>query len=129
MEHKKRTEQPAVDWAEEIRARGNDTSLIQSNTSNLTSAYLAEETYWKEISHLLWLNLGDHNTGFVRSITKACKRANSFSVLEDNKGNMVSKEDEIAKIIVSYFNDLFTSKDGTRAETVQYPLKKVGSQE
>lgn len=35
---------------------------------------------------------------------------------------MVYKEDQIAKVIVSYFGKLYTMQEGDRRETVEYAL-------
>ena len=78
----------------------NNITLIHDINSQLNNAYLAEEAYWKKRSRLLWLKLGDRNTGFFHATTKGRKRANSFSVLEDAEGTVCYKEEEISKIIV-----------------------------
>lgn len=105
----------------------NNTTLIQDITSQLNNAYLAEEAYWKQRSRLLWLKLGDRNTGFFHATTKGRKRANSFSVLEDAEGTACYKEEEISKIIVKYFKEMFTSMGASsnKAETVRRALQPM----
>ena len=85
-----------------------DTAKIQDINKQLTAAYLAEEDYWRQRSRLLWLKLGDRNTGYFHAITKSRKRANAFSVLEDADGKKVVKEEEIIEVIGAYFDKLFT---------------------
>ncbi|KAG2289208.1 hypothetical protein Bca52824_048812 [Brassica carinata] len=75
----------------------NDGELIQKITADLDAAYLAEEEYWRQRSRLLWLRLGDRNTGYFHAVTRKRRRANSLSVIEDSTGTMVYKEGEIAK--------------------------------
>ncbi|KAG2309218.1 hypothetical protein Bca52824_028966 [Brassica carinata] len=77
----------------------NDSMLIQQINDDLNAAYQAEEEYWRQRSRLLWLQLGDRNTGYFHAISKNRKRANAFSVIEDSEGMMVYKEDEIAKFL------------------------------
>ena len=107
----------------------NDTALIQEINSKLNEAYLAEEAYWKQRSRLLWLKLGDRNTGFFQA--SSMLPANSFSVMEDAEGVMCYKEEEISKVIVKYFQEMFTSMGSSRnrAETVRRALHPMVSEE
>ncbi|WZY88204.1 hypothetical protein YC2023_044939 [Brassica napus] len=91
-------------------------------TADLRAAYLAEESYWKQRSRLLWLRLGDRNSGFFHSVTKGRRRANMFSVIEDEQGAPVYKEEQIAQVIVEYFGKLFSSSATNSTETVSYAL-------
>ncbi|KAL0792033.1 hypothetical protein Bca101_008279 [Brassica carinata] len=56
-----------------------DAPRIQEISHQLNAAYLAEEDFWRQRSRLLWLKLGDRNTGFFHAITKSRKRTNAFS--------------------------------------------------
>lgn len=78
----------------------NDTGLINKISQDLQAAYTAEEAYWKQRSRLLWLRLGDRNSGYFHATTKNRKRANTFSVIEDTDGKMVFKEGQISKVVV-----------------------------
>ncbi|WZZ22713.1 hypothetical protein YC2023_124100 [Brassica napus] len=112
-----------------LSSRLNDTVLIQNISEKLNAAYLAEEEYWKQRSRLLWLKLGDRNTGFFHAITKSRKRTNGFSVIEREDGTMVHKEEEIVAVIGEYFENLFTSQPGEREETVRQALHPIVSAE
>ena len=103
----------------------NDTALIQEINSKLNEAYLAEEAFWKQRSQLLWLKLGDRNLGFFHAATKNRKRANAFTVLEDEGGKVVYKNAEIAKTVVGYSPTLFTSAQGDSDETVRSALTPI----
>lgn len=94
----------------------------------LNVAYQAEEEYWKQRSRLLWLKLGDRNTGYFHAITKSRKRANAFSVIEGVDGQMVHKEEEIVRTIDSYFQTLFNTSPGERIATVRYALQPMISE-
>ena len=108
----------------------NDTELINKISKELKAAYNAEEAYWRQRSRLLWLQLGDRNSGFFHATTKNRKRANDLPVIEDMAGNPVYKEDQIARVIVQYFNNLFTSSEGEREEVVNMALEpKVSDEE
>lgn len=103
--------------------------LIHDINSKLNEAYLAEEAFWKQRSRLLWLSLGDRNSGFFHATTKNRKRANAFTVLEDAEGRMVYKENEISLVVVEYFQKLYTSERGTCEDTVKYALQPIITRE
>lgn len=107
----------------------NDTALITLITTDLKAAYTAEEAYWKQRSRLLWLRLGDRNSGFFHSITKGRRRANMFSVIEDEHGKEVHKGEQIAQVIMTYFGNLFASAETNSADTVNYALDPVITEE
>ena len=118
-------EKKKEEFEEALTSPANDTELIDKVSHELNSAYLAEEAYWRQRSRLLWLSLGDRNTGFFHATAKNRKRANAFLVIEDEEGTAVYQEDQIAKVIVKYFQKLFSSIVGRREETVNYALSPM----
>lgn len=124
-------EEKKAELEEALTSPVNNTSLIQEMNTKLEEAYSAEEAYWRQRSRLLWLRLGDRNTGFFHATTKGRKRANSFSVIENVEGTMCYKEEEISKVIVNYFHDMFTSMGAAnnKEETVRKALKPMVSEE
>lgn len=86
-----------------------DEILLKNLNTELTTAYKAEEEFWKQRSRQLWLNLGDKNTGFFHASTKSRKAMNKFSMLEGADGEPVYLEEEITSTIVNYFQNLFTA--------------------
>ncbi|XP_056845199.1 uncharacterized protein LOC130496777 [Raphanus sativus] len=125
---KKQIEQKKLELDVALSSPQNDTNLIQDIKTKLNAAYLAEEEYWKQRSRLLWLKLGDRNTGYFHAITKSRKRANAFSVLENDDGQMVNKEEEIVQVIGDYFQHLFTSTPGEREMIVNQALCPIISE-
>lgn len=103
----------------------NDRDLISKISNELNSAYIAEEEYWKQRSRLLWLSLGDRNTGFFHAAVKNRKRINRLSVIEDSEGVAVYQEDQISSVIVQYFQSLFTAMEGQIEETVNLALSPM----
>lgn len=77
-----------------------DQELIKKINDELSKAYQEEEEYWRQRSRLLWLKLGDRNTGYFHAVSKNRRRANNLSVLEKSNGEMVYKEEDITKVIV-----------------------------
>ncbi|KAG2258464.1 hypothetical protein Bca52824_077758 [Brassica carinata] len=74
-----------------------DQELIKKINDDLSKAYQEEEEYWRQRSRLLWLKLGDRNTGYFHAVSKNRRRANNLSVLEKSNGEMVYKEEDITK--------------------------------
>lgn len=117
IEHKK------VELEKAQTSSANDLEVIHKISSELKAAYKSEEEYWRQRSRLLWLKLGYRNSGFFHATTKNRKRVNDFSVIEDAEGKPVYKEEKIAKVIVQYFNDLFTSTPSEREEIIKLALQ------
>ncbi|WZY68165.1 hypothetical protein YC2023_000405 [Brassica napus] len=117
-------EQKKLELEEALSSSVNDLALIHQINSALNEAYKAEEDHWRQRSRLLWLRLGDRNTGFFHAVSKNRKRANAFSVIEDLNGNVVYKEDDIARAIVQYYDSLFTSVAGNRTIIVNEALQR-----
>ncbi|KAF8049901.1 hypothetical protein N665_2094s0001 [Sinapis alba] len=107
----------------------NDTELIKKISTDLKAAYLAEEVYGKQISWLLWLKLGDRNSGFFNSVTKGRRRANMLTMIEDEHGNPIHKEEKIAQVSVSYFGNFFASTTTNSIETINYAIDPIITQE
>lgn len=61
-----------------LSSEENNVGPITKVTEELNAAYLAEESYWKQISRLMWLSLGDRNMGFFHATAKNRKRINGF---------------------------------------------------
>lgn len=80
-----------------------DATLIKKISDELNSAYLAEEEHWRQRSRILWLTLGDRNSGYFHAVSRNRKRVNAFSVIEDADGTMVYEEEQISKVIVNHF--------------------------
>lgn len=118
-------EQKKCELEDALTSPLNDTTLIREINTTLNEAYIAEEAFWKQRSRLLWLQVGDRNSGFFHAATKNRKRANAFTVLEDTDGNMVYKEKDIAKTVVEYYKNLFMSEKGNCADTVRYALQPL----
>ena len=105
-----------------LTSPANDTTLIQRITNELSAAYQAEEEHWRQRSRVLWLNLGDRNSGFFHAVSRNRKRANAFSVIEDINGVMVHQEEQIARVIVSHFQTMYTTTEGSSRDTVEEAL-------
>ncbi|CAM8943394.1 unnamed protein product [Rhodiola kirilowii] len=70
---------------------------------------IREETMWAQRSRISWLSEGDNNTRFFHLKANARRRVNTISNLVDNIGRSYSNPDDIERVAVSYFRDLFAS--------------------
>lgn len=81
----------------------DDATLIAIINQDLREAYKAEEDFWRQRSRVLWLSLGNQNTGFFHATTKGRKARNNITVLEDTEGVVHYKKEMITTTIVNYF--------------------------
>ncbi|KAJ0232315.1 hypothetical protein HA466_0291810 [Hirschfeldia incana] len=103
---------------------------IQSLNKLLLSAYQSEEAYWKQRSRILWLTLGDSNSGYFHAVTKTRKARNRLTVIEDEQGLPHYEEDKISTLICSYYEKLFTANHREENDvTIIQALKPCVTQE
>lgn len=124
-----RIEEKKAELEKALTDPANDRELINTVTNELNAAYESEEEYWRQRSRVLWLSLGDKNSGYFHAVSKNRKRRNAITVLEDSEGTPVFKEEQIGQVVVSYFQKLFESVEGNREETVNYALSPMISGE
>ena len=75
----------------------------------LQEAYRDEEEYWHQKSRNMWHSSGDLNTKFYHALTKQRRIRNRIVGLHDADGNWITEENGVERVVVSYFEDLFTS--------------------
>ncbi|KAL5554664.1 hypothetical protein UlMin_042065 [Ulmus minor] len=68
-----------------------------------------EERYWRQRSKDTWLKYGDKNSKFFHQKASARKSKNFIIGLIDNNEKWCDKEEDMAHIIESYFETLFSS--------------------
>ena len=69
-----------------------------------------KEEFWSVKSRYNWLIQGDRNTKFFHISTLIRRKSNRISSLQDNQGNWVHDEQEVAKLVRSGSVSLFSSK-------------------
>lgn len=95
-----------------------DPSLLNTINEDLKKAYNEEEEFWKQRSRLLWLTLGEKNSGYFHAITKGRRVINKFSVLVNEEGQAVYEESQILEVISAYYQNIFTAVEGEREQTI-----------
>lgn len=103
--------------------------LIHQLNMSLLQTYIKEEEYWKQRSKQLWLTLGDSNTGYFHATTKARKAKNRMTVIEDDMEVPHFEEEQIAKVICQFYNQLFISSDYDGLHTIEEALSPCVSPE
>lgn len=108
-----------MDLEEALSSALPDPMAISSITGVLEAAYKDEESYWRQRSRILWLHSGDLNTGFFHASTRGRRALNKISVLENNLGKAVYREEEIVEEITDYFSSIFRAQAADSVSTVQ----------
>ncbi|CAA7038023.1 unnamed protein product [Microthlaspi erraticum] len=99
-------------------------------TNRLQEAYRDEEDYWKQKSQNLWLRDEDLNTKFFHASTKQRRAVNRIVGLHNEANVWVDGGKEVEKIVVSYFDKLFTSTTpGEFTEILENLSERVTPQE
>lgn len=80
---------------------------------DLNQAYADEEIYWQTKSRSRWLNAGDRNTRYFHSTTKTRRCRNRLLSVQDSDGDICRGDENIAKVAINYFDDLYKSTPNT----------------
>lgn len=104
-------------------------NLIFFLNSILLITYKVEEDFWKQRSRELWLTLGDSNTGYFHASTKRRKAENRLTVMVDDEDKPSYEEEQIAALISSYYDKLFTSSGTDESTTVTEAIEPCISQD
>ncbi|XP_050238020.1 uncharacterized protein LOC126687503 [Mercurialis annua] len=85
---------------------------IANTAAEIDKLLRREEIMWRQRSKADWLKEGDRNTKFFHHKASSRKKNNSIAQIRDDFGEWRAGED-IAKVVVAYFNQLFTSSNPT----------------
>ena len=75
-----------------------------------------EEKMWKQRSRALWLHEGDNNTSYFHSRATHRFRRNRIEALENSRGDRCVDENDIANILVDFYQNLFASSSPNQIE-------------
>lgn len=92
-----------------LNSTENVMQQIRDTEAKLDVVLRKEETMWFQRSRALWLKDGDKNSKFFHEKASHRKRRNTIKNIDNKEGKEVTKIDEIKKVILDYFVDMFTS--------------------
>lgn len=68
-----------------------------------------QEIWWSQRSRANWLTHGDRNTRFFQQKATQRRKRNMIEKIKDDKGREFVDDPNIARVLVAYFSELFTS--------------------
>ena len=86
-------------------------------SQELQEAYKDKEEYWHQKSRNMWYSSGDLNTKLYHALTKQRQIRNKIVGLHDESGNWITDENGVEKIVVDYFEGLFTTTNPTEFDS------------
>ena len=75
-----------------------------------------QEIYWAQRSQVNWIKHGDKNTIFFHLKVSQRRQRNLIQGIMDPQGNWLEELEDVAKVAVQYFNDMFSSGPCTRID-------------
>lgn len=93
----------------EKETKGFPTEKLLQAEKGLESLLEEEEMYWKIRSREDWLRWGDRNTKRFHAKASQRKKKNEIVGIKDKDGSWVENEEDISKVAVEFFGDLFAS--------------------
>ena len=92
---------------------------------NFNSVLLEEESFLKQKSRVTWLKCGDSNNKFFFNACKSRWNCNKILQINDNAGNSVHGQKDVAQVAIDYFSDLLGSSSSTSAFPENLQLKML----
>lgn len=106
-----------------------DFAYINTIKTKLAKEYKLEEEYWRTKSRVLWLRVGDKNTRFFHLNTKQRRSFNRITAICDDTGKISTSEEEIQKIFINYFTDLYSLNTDRSTEEIMKHIKPKVTEE
>jgi len=75
-----------------------------------------QETMWRQRSRAVWLKDGDGNTKFFHNKASQRAKVNHISKLKDEDGAWWKGEEQIERVLITYFDDLFSTSNPSNIE-------------
>ncbi|CAJ2634985.1 unnamed protein product [Trifolium pratense] len=70
-----------------------------------------QETMWRQRSRAVWLKNGDRNTKFFHNKASQRSKVNNIQKIIDEDGVWWRGEEQVEKVFINYFEDLFSSSN------------------
>lgn len=104
--------------AEEAAQKGGPLDRVLAIKNDISVLLAQEEKLWQQRSHAYWMSSGDKNTSFIHSKASQCNRRNKIEGLRDSHGNICVDNEGILALLVSYYQQLFTTSNPSGIEAI-----------
>jgi hypothetical protein len=110
---KRKSEQLMALQQSALPSRVDQIKLLQNELDDLLEC---EEMKWKQRAKQHWFSQGDRNTAFFHSWANHRRKINSIRWIYDEQGQVWRKFKDISRVVVGYFNSLYSSQGSIRVE-------------
>ena len=96
----------------ECQAEPSNQQLSQrrnSTRAELNELIAQENIYWHQRAKVSWFQEGDRNSKFFHVVASQRRRHNEITKLKDSSRNFYSNQTNLERIVVDYFQEMFTS--------------------
>ena len=111
--------------AEKEAMRTGQNFKIQRLKQEITELMDKENRLWFQRSKVLWATQGDRNSKYFHSRATQRRRKNTIQKLRSTNGQWSSSNDEVAEILIGYFQDLYTSANQDSCDAATESIEKV----
>ena len=115
--------------AELLSIQGGDHNQVFILRNELNQLLTKEETMWSQRSRSHWLQEGDRNTRFSHNRASQRRPPNAILGLRDESGDWCDHPDQIARLALTYFQDLFRTTGPTEIQQVTRNVPRVVSED
>jgi len=77
-----------------------------------------QETMWRQRSRAVWLCNGDKNTKFFQNKVSQRSKVNGITKIKDEDDVWWKGNEQIERVLISYFDDLFSSSNPSNIEAI-----------
>ena len=111
---------------ETVAVQGGNVEIVHQLKYEIQRLLLVEEKLWQQRSNHNWIKSKDQNTSFFHNRASQRYRQNTIHGLLNASGEMCCADKKVAKLMVEYYTDLFTSSQPSEVDMVlQHVSRKV----